>query len=146
MADVTWSLEEDPLDIPAALQEVSREDCGAVASFIGTVRVTAAAPGNEGRAVVGLEYEAHPALAEESFSSIAAEASEKWDIKAVAARHRIGRCGLGAPTVVVACSAPHRADALEACRFFIDELKARVPIFKKELYEDGTAWMGVEGG
>ena len=146
MPDITWSLEEAPLDITTVLQEVAREDCGAVASFVGTVRVTAAASGNETRTVVGLEYEAHAALANESFGSIAAEASEKWDVKAISARHRTGRCELGAPTVVVACSAPHRADALEACRFLIDGLKARVPIFKKELYEDGTAWVGVEAG
>ena len=146
MPEVSWSLEESPLDVSAAIAEVSREDCGAVASFVGTVRVTAAASGNESRRVIGLEYEAHAALSEGSFASIAAEACQQWDVRAIAARHRIGRCELGAPTVVVACSAPHREDALSACRYLIDELKARVPIFKKELYEDGTAWVGVEAG
>ena len=146
MSPVSWALEESPLDVSTVIGEVSQEDCGAVASFIGTVRVTAAVESNEDRAVIGLEYEAHPALAEESFASIAAEALDRWDLRAVSARHRIGRCELGAPTVVVACSAPHRGDALEACRYLIDELKARVPIFKKELYEDGTAWVGAETG
>ena len=146
MPEVSWSLEESPLDVSAAIAKVSRDDCGAVASFIGTVRVTAAAPGNESRQVVGLEYEAHDVLSADSFASIAAEAGDRWDVRAIAARHRIGRCALGAPTVVVACSAPHREDALSACRYLIDELKARVPIFKKELYEDGTAWVGVETG
>ena len=146
MADVSWALEEAPLDVADVIGEVAREDCGAVASFVGTVRISAAAPGNEDRMVVGLEYEAHAPLAEEAFRSIAAEVLERWDVKAVAARHRTGRCDLGAPTVVVACSAPHRSDALEACTYLIDELKARVPIFKKELYEDGTAWVGVETG
>ena len=59
--------------------------------------------------------------------------------------HRVGRCSLGEPTVVIACSAPHRADALEACRWLIDELKESVPIWKKEIYEDGDAWVGDEG-
>ena len=146
MKSISWSLEEGPLDVAGVLEEVAREDCGAVASFVGTVRVTAAAPGNESRTVIGLEYEAHAPMAKEAFGSIASEALERWDLKAISARHRTGRCELGAPTVVIACSAPHRADALEACRFLIDELKARVPIFKKELYEDGTAWVGAETG
>lgn len=146
MAEISWALEASPLEVAELLAEVSSDECGATASFIGSVRITAAAPGNESRSVVALEYEAHPAMAEGSFHSIAEEACGRWDLRVVAARHRVGRCELGAPTVVVACSAPHREDALEACRFLIDELKARVPIFKKELYDDGTAWIGAEGG
>ena len=143
---VSWGLEDDQLDAGSILELVQRDDCGAVASFIGTVRSSAAATGNGSRSVVGLEYEAHPAMAEEAFLGIAREVMERWDVRSIAARHRVGRCELGAPTVVIACAAPHRADALDAIRLLIDELKKRVPLFKKELYEDGTAWVGAEGG
>lgn len=143
---VSWRLEAEPIDVTSVLDEVRRDDCGAVCSFSGTVRSSAAASGNESRVVVGLEYEAHPPLAEEAFSAIATEVFERWDVRAIAARHRVGRCELGEATVVIACSAPHRRDALEAIGYLIDELKERVPLFKKELYEDGTAWVGAEGG
>jgi molybdopterin synthase catalytic subunit len=143
---VSWALCSDPLDVTEVLAEVARPDCGAVASFVGTVRDSAAAPGHASDNVVALEYEAHPEMASEAFAAIAAEAMTRWDVKSIAARHRTGRCELGAPTVALACSAPHRADALAACHFLIDELKARVPIFKKEVYSDGSAWVGAEHG
>ena len=146
MKSVSWGLSSGPLDVATVLAEVHREECGGIASFVGTVRVTAAVTGNESRSVTGLEYEAHETIAEETFRAIATEAAERWDVRAISARHRVGRCELGAPTVAIACSAPHRADAMEACRFLIDELKTRVPIFKKELYDDGSAWVGAETG
>lgn len=146
MRNVSWALRTQPLDVASVLDEVQSEDCGAIASFVGTVRVSAAVPGNESRSVTGLEYEAHETIANEAFYAIAAEAMERWGVKAIAAQHRVGRCELGAPTVAIACSAPHRADALEACHYLIDELKARVPLFKKELYDDGSAWVGAETG
>ena len=145
MAEIHVSLSVEPLDIGGALAAVASPDCGAIASFIGTVRREAAVEDNADRPVVALEYDAHPEIARRKLEEIAVEASGKWDVAHLVAIHRVGHCDLGEPTVVIACSAPHRADALEACRWVIDELKASVPIWKKEIYEDGGAWVGDEG-
>jgi molybdopterin synthase catalytic subunit len=93
-----------------------------------------------------LEYEAHPTLASARMEEIAQEATTKWGLARVVAVHRTGRCALGEPTVVVACGAAHRAEALEACHWIIDEIKASVPIWKKEIYADGSSWVGSESG
>jgi molybdopterin synthase catalytic subunit len=74
------------------------------------------------------------------------EAADKWDLRHVLAEHRTGSCELGEPTVVVACSSAHRGDALDACHWIIDELKATVPIWKREIYADGSDWVGTEAG
>lgn len=142
---VETALTEEPLDIAAAVARVSTPEAGGIALFVGTVRASAAAPGREGSPVVRLEYEAHPTLAEERLAEIAAEGAARWDLHRIVAVHRTGACDLGEPTVVVACSSAHRADALEACRWTIDELKARVPIWKREVFADGSAWIGAEG-
>lgn len=136
----------DPLDIAALIADASDPSCGAVASFIGTVRESAAVPGNATRSVTMLEYEAHPTLAEARMEEIAHEATTKWGLARVVAIHRTGRCGLGEPTVVVVCGAAHRAEALDACHWIIDEIKASVPIWKKEIYADGSSWVGSEAG
>jgi molybdopterin synthase catalytic subunit len=125
------------------IARVSVPECGGIGVFIGTVRITAAS--DEDKPVVRLDYDAHPSLARSRLRSIAEEASSKWDLRRVAVVHRTGPCEVGEPTVVVACGAPHRADALEACRFMIDEIKATVPIWKREVYADGSAWLGHEG-
>ena len=145
MSIVRTGLSEEPLDVNAAIGEASTPSCGAVASFIGTVRETPAVTENEGKAVTRLDYEAHPTLAASRLEVIAQEAATKWALERVVAVHRVGTCELGQPTVVVACGAPHRAEALEACRWLIDELKASVPIWKKEVYADGSTWVGTEG-
>lgn len=134
---------ESPLDPNAALHSVSSPEIGGIGIFVGTVRVSAAVSGNEDKGVVQLDYEAHPTLARSRLKEIAREAAAKWDVRRVVAHHRIGTCEVGEPTVVVACGAPHRADALEACRWIIDELKVTVPIWKREDYADGSSW--VEG-
>jgi molybdopterin synthase catalytic subunit len=142
MAEIHVALSPDPLDVGEALASVASPDCGAIASFVGTVRREASVEANVDKNVVALEYDAHPELAWRKLEEIAAEATAKWDVVRFVAVHRVGHCSLGEPTVVIACSAPHRADALEACRWVIDELKASVPIWKKEIYEDGGAWVG----
>jgi molybdopterin synthase catalytic subunit len=100
---------------------------------------------NESKAVVRLDYEAHPELAATRLEEIGRDAADKWELLRVVAWHRTGACELGEPTVVVACSAPHRGDALEACRHVIDTIKATVPIWKREVYADGSSWVGAEG-
>jgi molybdopterin synthase catalytic subunit len=143
---VDTGITERPLDVSAAVARASSVDAGALAVFIGTVRESAAVPGNQSKTVVRLDYEAHPQLAPERLEEIARDAAEKWDLLRVLAWHRTGACELGEPTVVVVCGAAHRSDALEACRYVIDTLKATVPIWKREVYADGSSWVGAEGG
>jgi molybdopterin synthase catalytic subunit len=145
VSGVATGLTHDPLDVSEAIAMVSTPTSGGLAVFVGTVRSTAAVEDNADRSVVRLEYEAHDALAREQLAAIAHEAVERWRLDRVVAIHRVGSCELGEPTVVVACGAPHRAEALDACRWLIDELKATVPIWKKEVYSDGSSWVGAEG-
>jgi molybdopterin synthase catalytic subunit len=144
VAHVHTGLSSHALDVQALVDDATDPACGGIGVFIGTVRNSAAATHNSGRRVIRLEYEAHETLAGTKLEEIAFEASEKWGLRRVVAIHRTGLCELGEPTVVVACSAPHRAEALEACRFMIDTIKATVPIFKKELYADGSSWVGAD--
>jgi len=131
------ALSEDPLPVEAVSAWVARPDCGAVVSFVGTVRDHA-----EGRAgVSSLEYEAYESAALERLSAIAAEARRRWpDIGRLACVHRIGLLGVGEPAVVVAVSCPHRAEAFESARWCIDTVKATVPIWKRETWDDGEGW------
>jgi molybdopterin synthase catalytic subunit len=133
------------LNVAGAVAEVADPSCGGTALFVGTVRASAAVAENSGRSVVRLEYDAHPQLARRSLVEIGEEAQRRFDVRKLVAVHRSGPCALGEPTVVVACSAPHRRDALEACRFVIDTIKTTVPIWKKEIYADGSSWVGPEG-
>jgi molybdopterin synthase catalytic subunit len=141
---IRTAVSAQPLDPTAAIAEVSAPGFGAVAVFVGTVRESPAGPGGDDKQVVSLDYEAHPTLAEAQLRAIAEAAAEKWEVGRVVAVHRNGACELGEPTVVVACGAPHRGDALEACRWIIDTIKAEVPIWKREVYADGggSAWVG----
>jgi len=121
----------------APLREVAGADCGAVVSFVGTVRAT-----NHGKRVVRLEYEAYPEMALRIFEQIAAQAREKWAAR-VAIHHRTGALEPGEISVVIAAAAPHRGDAFEACRHAIEALKKDAPIWKRELYPDGSSWVGL---
>ncbi|MCA1707689.1 MAG: molybdenum cofactor biosynthesis protein MoaE, partial [Actinobacteria bacterium] len=128
-------LTEDPVDLNAVVAEVADERAGAIATFTGTTRVE-----SRGRNVVYLEYEAYPGMAEQVMEEIAGELKSKYGLCAVAITHRTGRVGIGETSVAIAVSAQHRQDALAACRDAIDALKERVPLWKKEVYEDGGAW------
>jgi molybdopterin synthase catalytic subunit len=116
---------------------VRRDDAGAIATFLGTVRNR-----SRDRDVVYLEYEAYEGMAEETMADLAAELSSRHGLSAVAIHHRVGRVEIGEPSVAVAVSAPHRAAALAACKEAIDTLKATVPLWKKEVYEGGEEWIG----
>ncbi|MEA2451397.1 MAG: molybdopterin synthase catalytic subunit [Actinomycetota bacterium] len=138
--ELSVAISAAPLDIAAVIGAAGTPTSGGIGVFVGTVRST---PSDDtDKQVTGLEYEAHPTLAEETLRSLALEAAHKWGLERVVALHRTGTCELGEPTVVVACSSPHRAEALDACRWLIDELKATVPIWKKEIYADGSSWVG----
>ena len=132
-----FRLTERPIDLAAVLAEVADEGAGAVAPFLGTTRVR-----SRGRTVVRLEYEAYEGMAEQVMAEIAAGLVARYDLCRVAMTHRIGRVGIGETSVAIAVSAPHRADALAACRDAIDTLKLEVPLWKKEVYEGGEEWIG----
>jgi MoaE-MoaD fusion protein len=130
-------LSEAPLDLGAAVAEVADERAGAIATFIGTTRIE-----SRGRTVIHLEYEAYEGMAERVMNELAAALRERHDLCGVAIHHRVGRVGIGERSVVIAVSAPHRHDALAACREAIDTLKETVPLWKKEVYEGGEEWIG----
>ena len=132
-----FRLSEQPLDLGAAVAEVASEEAGAVATFVGTTRRS-----SRGRVVSHLEYEAYEGMAEQTMAGLADELKRRHELCGVAIHHRIGRVGIGEPSVVIAVSAPHRADALAACKDAIDTLKVSVPLWKKEVYEGGEEWIG----
>jgi molybdopterin synthase catalytic subunit/molybdopterin converting factor small subunit len=124
-----FRLSEEPLSLEAVVEEVASEEAGAVATFVGTTRIH-----SRGRTVTQLEYEAYEGMAEREMETIADELKARYELCEIAVHHRIGRVGIGERSVVIAVSAPHRADALAACKDAIDALKERVPLCKKEVY------------
>jgi MoaE-MoaD fusion protein len=132
-----FRLADGPLDLGAVVAEVEDEQAGAIATFQGTVRRQ-----SRGRQVIALEYEAYEGMAEKVMAEIAEGVTSRYELCGVAIAHRVGRCEVGEVSVAIAVSAPHRQDALSACRDVIDELKERVPLWKKELYEGGEEWIG----
>lgn len=132
-----FRLTEDPIELAAVVAEVEDERAGAIATFVGTVRAE-----SRGRKVVRLEYEAYEGMAENVLADLAEQLLERYDLCAVAITHRVGVCEIGEPSVAIAVSAPHRQDALAACKDAIDTLKETVPLWKKEVYEGGEEWIG----
>ncbi|HYX88482.1 MAG TPA: molybdenum cofactor biosynthesis protein MoaE [Gaiellaceae bacterium] len=127
----------EPLSLDTAVAEVADERAGGIATFTGTVRRQ-----SRGRQVLHLEYEAYAEMAEDVMAKIADDLQEAHDLCGVAIHHRVGRLEIGEASVVIAVSAPHRHDALAACREAIDRLKETVPLWKKEVYESGEEWVG----
>ena len=131
------SITEHPLSPDELSNWVVRPNCGAVVTFSGVVRDHSSSREN----VIALEYETNAALAQQRLHDVVDEARKRWPaLERVAVHHRIGRVELSVSTVVVAVSAPHRDVAFEAARFCIDALKASVPMWKRELWEGGSAW------
>ncbi len=132
-----------PLDAAALSAEVAHGGAGAITLFIGVVR-----DANDGRAVTGIEYTAYAAMAEREMRAIAAEAEEHAGPGArVVVEHRIGTLVVGDASVVIAVAHPHRAEALAATEYVIEELKRRVPVWKREHYADGTReWVHASSG
>ena len=126
-------LTHDAIDYHALTEQVRRPVCGAVVTFLGTVRDL-----TDGRETVALDYEAYPGMAEKKLAEIERETRERWPVGEMALVHRLGRLEIGEVSVAVAVSCPHRADAFAACRHAIDRLKELVPIWKKENWADGT--------
>jgi molybdopterin synthase catalytic subunit len=132
-----FRLSEEPLDPAEVLAEVRSDEAGAHATFVGTTRIS-----SRGRTVHYLEYEAYGGMAEKVMAELADELKTRYDLCEVAILHRIGRVEIGGISVAIAVSAPHRADALAACKDAIDRLKEIVPLWKKEVYEGGEEWIG----
>ena len=135
---------DQPLSLDDVAARVNRPDCGAITTFAGMVRgETATTEGTRGTDF--LEYEAYTDMAERMLAQIGDEIQAKWPkVQAVSILHRIGRCEVGEPSVVIAVATPHRGDGcFDACRYAIERLKAIVPIWKQENWSDGQVW--VEG-
>lgn len=130
-------LTRNVIDYHALTEEVRRNHCGAVVTFLGTVRDLTGE-----RETVALDYEAYPGMAEKKMAEIEAETRERWAVGGIVLEHRLGHLEVGDISVAVAVSCPHRGDAFEACRYAIDRLKELVPIWKKENWADGsTEWV-----
>ena len=126
-------LRAEPLDLARLIAQVAAPERGGVATFVGLVR-----DHHGGRAVLRLEYSAYEPMAERECAAVIAEAQARWPAVQVALEHRIGALEIGDAAVAVAAAAPHRDAALDACRFVIEQVKHRVPIWKREYYADGS--------
>lgn len=126
-------LSSDPIDPAAVTEAVRTPHCGGVVLFLGTVRDLTGSV-----ATAHLDYDAYPPMAEKILAEIETEVRNRWPVGEVVLVHRVGRLEIGDVAVAVAVSCPHRAEAFEACRFAIDAVKERVPIWKRETAPDGT--------
>ncbi len=139
---MSFEITDQRIDPDALKAELSREAAGACVSFEGWVR-----DHNDGEPVIALEYEAHAPIASKEGQRILAEAAERFDLLAASGQHRVGRLEIGECAVWVGVSAAHRGVAFDACRYIIDELKQRLPIWKKEHYRDGpSGWINCVTG
>jgi molybdopterin synthase catalytic subunit len=125
-----------PIDVEQIIKRISTPRSGGIDVFIGTVRNH-----SQGKRVRQLEYSAYLPMAEKLMAEIEHEIKVKWIVHEVALVHRIGMLQVGDIAVVTAVSAPHRKEAFEACRYAIDRVKAVIPIWKKEYFEEGLAWV-----
>lgn len=128
-------ISENPIDFAAVLAAVAHPGAGALVTFAGVAR-----DNFEGRAVTQLAYEGYPAMAQPVLDAVAAEVAERWPGVRLAVVHRVGVLQIGEAAVAVVTAAPHRDAAYAANRYAIDEVKARLPVWKKEHYTDGAAW------
>jgi len=138
VAEVTYLIEA-PLDLTRLVARVRGADRGGIASFLGVVRSH-----HQGREVIRLSYSAYPEMAEAECARIVAEAETRWPVQ-VALEHRLGTLEIGDAAVAVVAAGAHREEAFAACRHVIEELKRRVPIWKREEFADGSLdWVGSE--
>jgi molybdopterin synthase catalytic subunit len=121
------------IDVAALIAEVQSNDFGAVSVFAGTVRDV-----NDGRSVTAINYSAYTSMAESELESIVAEAEDRFSVGAIVVEHRVGPLGIGDVSIAIVTAHAHRAPALDCTRFVIEEIKRRVPIWKREHYADGT--------
>lgn len=134
-------LTRQPLSIDQLIADVSSPACGGTCVFLGTVR-----NGVEEEGVKAIEYSAYEDMVEVEFGRLVAEARARWPDARIGVRHRLGTIPAGEASIAIAAAAPHRAQAFDACRFVIEEVKRRIPVWKKELHLDGTeVWVDPSG-
>ncbi len=126
----------DKLDSLACTDAVTHEGAGGIVVFVGTVRNA-----TKGKTVLHLDFEAYEKMALKEMQKIADQAIERWSLYDMVIHHRTGKVAIGEEAVVIACSSAHRKEAFQACEFAIDTLKETVPIWKKEIFEDGEIWV-----
>ncbi len=131
-----FAITSDPLDPAPLVEAVRRDESGAVALFYGVVRNE-----NQGRTVQYLEYDAYPEMAIKKMKEVADEVRARFPVTGVGVLHRIGRLEIGETSLLVAVSSGHRKEAFDACHFAVDRIKQIVPIWKKEVWEDGEEWI-----
>jgi molybdopterin synthase catalytic subunit len=134
-ADDLIEIADHELDLNTAIEHVTCEGAGGIDVFIGTTRVEVAP---NGKRLAALEYECYESMAVTRIEQICSQVRARWQVQKMAVLHRIGRVAVARASVIVAVSSAHRAEAFDACRFLIDELKRSVPIWKKEVWEDGS--------
>ncbi len=132
-ADGPFRVTSEPLDPTELLAAVRQDESGAVVLFHGVARNN-----SDGRRVVALEYDAHASLAEKKLREVAGEVRSRWPVTAIAVLHRTGRLAIGEASLLVAVSSAHRREAFEAAQYAVDRIKQIVPVWKKEIWEDGT--------
>jgi len=141
LSQCLFEVTAEPLSVDALVQAVLTEGDGAVVTFVGTVR-----DNTDGRRVLALEYEAYGDMAASEMRLIGVEMMRKHGLHGIAMRHRTGKLQIGEISVVIAASSSHRAEAFAACSEALDLLKERVPVWKKEYFEDGEVWVGQGAG
>jgi molybdopterin synthase catalytic subunit len=136
---IVTMLSAQPLDIVGLIRQIWRDDCGAIVTFEGTTRSP-----SDGKIVRLLEYEAYEERAAAQLKKLADEAVETFDLGGVVAAHRTGVVPVGQVSVLVSCVAAHRDQAFDGARWLIDRIKDDAAIWKKEIFEDGERWVGVD--
>ena len=131
-----FAITSDPLDPAPLVEAVRRDESGAVALFYGVVRNE-----NKGRSVQYLEYDAYPEMAIKKMREVADEVRAKFPVTGIGILHRTGRLEIGETSLLVAVSSGHRKEAFEACHYAVDRIKQIVPVWKKEVWEDGEEWI-----
>ena len=134
-------LSREPISVDALIAQAATPECGGTCLFLGTVRNGPAESG-----VAAIEYTAYDDMADAELQRIVADALQRWPSARIALRHRLGHVAVGEPSIAIVTAAPHRAQAFEACRYVIEEVKHRLPVWKKELRADGTeVWVDPSG-
>ncbi len=128
-------LTREPIDLNQLMKEVTDPKAGGIVTFLGTTRNH-----SEGKEVRYLEYESYESMAEKMIDDLVKQAYQKWQLHHIALQHRLGRIELTEPSIAIYVSSSHRAEAYAASRFLIDEIKKKVPIWKKEYFTDGCQW------
>ena len=132
-------VQEGPLDLAGLVRAVEHPSAGGLVTFSGVVR-----DHHDGKRVTAIAYEAYGSMAEAKMRELAEDVHRRWPECRIAIAHRTGKLEIGEASVAIAVSAPHRAEAFDACEYAIDTLKQIVPIWKKEAYEDGEVWLEYE--